>query len=97
MHVIHKHEIMPGLNKLEIPDFAQLLSVAFQGDGLFVWERHHVDEAPGVRAVIVLPTGVEHQSELLAPFFATAHHQSRPYVLHVFALERVSGPGTGNH
>lgn len=97
MYVIHKHRLLPGINTLYVPDEAQLLSVAFQHDDLFVWERHAVDQASDRgRAVLVVPTGVEHDEPLFAPFFATAHHPSGQLVLHVFALERAIGPVT-NH
>lgn len=77
--------IGPGGNSLKMPRGAQLLSVAFQEDNLYVWAAVNPVEEKVVRRVGVLPTGLDSlpQDGHEFMFIGTAHNRHGT-VWHVF-------------
>ena len=73
--------------KLSLPAGAKLLSVGFQGGGLFVWVLGNFteDAAMESRTIEILTTGDEYHHILDREYLGTVHY--RDLVLHVFEVK----------
>lgn len=67
-----------------LPKWAEIISIAFQGDELFIWAIVDPEAERVGRILYVIPTGVPFPYEPEFRFLGTAHHRSGLLVYHVF-------------
>lgn len=90
MNQVWKFEIEPSKELVEMPQNAEILSVAFQENMLFVWARVDVAAPLEKRTLIVRGTGHDMPTASLW-FLGTAHKDG--LVFHVF--EDLNAPVRG--
>jgi hypothetical protein len=81
MKQVWKFKVDPNENPIQIPACAELLSVGFQGDDLFLWALVDIEANEKPRNIVVRGTGHNIRLDNLC-FIGTAFKDS--LVFHVF-------------
>lgn len=83
MLTVYKYAVKPGKNEIELPEGAELLCIAPQGQGVFLWARVDTAAPRAVRVIYFHGTG--HAIEAKNPvYIGTAFNVDGWMVWHAF-------------
>lgn len=79
--VVYKYELTPN-GSIQMPKNAQIIKIASQGDGIFVWAIVDPQNALETRSFLTIPTGIPFDQETVGWFRETVIFGDM--VFHVF-------------
>lgn len=85
MITIFKYKIGPGTTELELPEGAEILSIAFQNHNLFMWAKIDTEAKTEFRNFEVFGTGHEMTQDVGIDYeYISTAHTNNGLVFHVF-------------
>lgn len=86
MRTVHKYPLAAGVEQpVEMPQGAEILTVAFQGDNLVLWAKVDTDSPLRQRTFAVYGTGHPIPQKAME-YIGTAHLVSLGFYFHVFEI-----------